>query len=60
MTFFIFAHERRALAGLDVLELDDLRWPGIHFKGYSVAELACSGTGNFLLGIVNILFVSTI
>ena len=43
------AHERRALAGLDVLELDDLHDLAVHFKGYSVAKIACGNHRKLLL-----------
>ena len=35
------AHEGRALAGLDVLELDDLHDLAVHLKGDAVPEIAC-------------------
>ena len=35
------AHERSALAGLDVLELNDLKNLAVLLEGDAVAELAC-------------------
>ena len=45
----LHADERRALAGLDVLELDDLHDLAVHFKGYSVAKIACGNHRKLLL-----------
>ena len=46
------ADERRALAGLDVLELDDLHDLAVHLKGLAVSEITgCNGCHSFFLHI---------
>ena len=46
------ADERRALAGLDVLELDDLIDLAVHLKGLAVSEITgCNGCHSFFLHI---------
>mgnify|MGYP007014921397 CR=1 FL=1 len=39
--FHLGAHESRALAGLNMLELDDLHDLTVHLKGNAVSEIAC-------------------
>ena len=35
------SYKRRAFAGLNVLELDDLHYVAVLLKGYAVSEISC-------------------